>query len=123
MRDSDIDKIMSDSNIKIIANKQFWLNARDFLHGAFISVGLSVLTVIQNSIADSQFTFKWKNVLMVAIGSFITYLLKNFFTPSNATIQMKTNDPKEFTKQLKNASSISIDKAPGENSVVSTSVG
>lgn len=113
---------MAQPEIKIIANKQFWLNARDFLHGAFISVGLSVLTVIQNSIQDDHFSFKWKNVVMVAVGSFVTYLIKNFFAPSNTTIQVKTDDPKALSQQLKAADNINIDTT-SEKPKIETSVG
>ncbi len=123
MRDTNIDKMMKDSNIKIITNEKFWLNARDFLHGAYLSVGLSVLTVIQNSFADGVFTFKWKNVLMIAIGSFITYLIKNFFTPSNTTVQIPTDNPKALSQSMKQASNINIDKTPGQTTEVTTSAG
>lgn len=122
-RDSNIDKIMKDSNIKIITKEKFWLNARDFIHGAFLSIGLSVLTVIQNSFSDGQFSFKWKNVAMVGVGAFITYLIKNFFTPSNTTVQIGNENPKALSASLKEASNISIDKTDGKVQKIETSVG
>jgi hypothetical protein len=59
---------------------RFSLKVKDFLKGLFMAVGTSVLMVIQNSIDQGEFTFKWKMVAMAAVGSTVVYLLKNFFT-------------------------------------------
>lgn len=45
---------------------------------------MAVLTVIQNSIAAGSFKFDWQNIGLVASGTAITYLMKNFFTDSIA---------------------------------------
>lgn len=68
-----------------VTSKKFSLNAQDFVKGAFLAVGASVLTYLQNALSTENFEIKWKLVGMVAIGSFVTYLVKNYFTP--ATIQ------------------------------------
>lgn len=110
-------------NIKVIANKQFWLNARDFLHGAFMSVGMAVTTIIYQSLTAEHFVFDINVVKKTAGAAFLLYLIKNFFGPSNTTIQVKTDDPKAMKEQMKEASNINIDKAPGQAPVVTTSVG
>lgn len=113
---------MAQPELRIIANKQFWLNARDFLHGAFMAVGGAVTQVLYASIDSSHFVFEPKMMLKVAAGAFLLYLLKNFFAPSNATIQVKTDDPKVLANSLKQASNISIDTT-GDKPTVTTSAG
>lgn len=114
---------MAQPNIKVIANKQFWLNARDFLHGAFMSVGMAVATVVYQSLTAEHFVFDIKMVWKTAASALLLYLIKNFFAPSNTTIQVKTDDPKALSAQMKEASNISIDKSPGQAPTVTTSVG
>lgn len=75
---------------------KFSLKTKDFLKGLLIAIGTSVLVVIQTSIEQGEFTFKWKTITMVAIGATITYLLKNFLT----------DDTKEAVKTVENAGGI-----------------
>ncbi len=56
------------------------LKLRDLLKGLLVSVITSVLVVIQSSLEMGNLTFNWKNIGMVAAGSAVAYLLKNFFT-------------------------------------------
>lgn len=114
---------MSNPNIKVIANKQFWLNARDFIRGALIAIITAALTVIQNSVQDGAFSFKWKNVATISITAFIAYILKNWLSPSTAVMELKTNDPKALSQQMKEASTINIDKSEGQSPIITTSVG
>jgi hypothetical protein len=106
---------MPEPNIKVIANKQFLLNARDFLRGSLVSVITAALTVIQNSVQDGQFTFHWKNVATISITAFIAYILKNWLEPSNTTVQIN----KQATDEL---SSVNVDLTK-EKPTVTTSVG
>lgn len=113
---------MAQPEIKIIANKQFWLNARDFLHGAFMAVGGAVTTVLYTSFQAEHFVLDWKAIGRIAGGALFLYLGKNFFAPSNATIQVKTDDPKALSQQLKAADNINIDTT-SEKPKIETSVG
>lgn len=67
---------------QIVTSKQYSLDWRDILKGLFVSVGTSVLVIIENSISAGQFEFNWKQIGIAALGSAVAYLLKNFFTPS-----------------------------------------
>jgi hypothetical protein len=66
---------------------QFSWNLSDILKGLVIAVILPVLTIIQNSIQAGSFTLDWKNIGLMAIGGFIAYMIKNFFTPSAIVIK------------------------------------
>lgn len=130
---------MSEPNVKIIANKQFWLNARDFLRGALLTVVTAVLTAIYTSFTAGTFTIDWKVQKQIAMVTFLGYIIKNFLEPSNTLIQVKNDAPQVLAAQMKSAETISIDKtpsegnasisevnvssAPGEKPVVTTSVG
>lgn len=67
---------------KIVTSKQYSLDWRDFLKGLFVSVMTSVLVIIENSISAGQFKFNWREIGIVALGSAVAYLIKNYFTPS-----------------------------------------
>ena len=61
--------------------KQGWgLKVKDFLKGLFMAVGTSVLVIVQASVSEGSLILNWKQIGMVAAGTAITYLLKNFFT-------------------------------------------
>ena len=77
---------------KIITSKKFALNWLDLAKAALIATLTPVLVLIQNSLDAGIFTFNWKPLAMAAIGGFIAYLLKNFFTPSKIVIKGKGVD-------------------------------
>lgn len=56
------------------------LNINDFLKGIIIAVGTPVLLIVQQTLDSGQLSFNWKQISMAAIGGFITYLSKNFFS-------------------------------------------
>ena len=61
--------------------KQGWgLKTKDFIKGLFVSVGTSVLVIVQATVSTGELTFNWKQIGMAAVGAAIAYLLKNFFT-------------------------------------------
>lgn len=68
-------------------SKQFTLNARDFLKGLLLAVISAVLTFITTSINSGSLHFDWKAIGTVAAITAISYLAKNFGTPSEVTIQ------------------------------------
>ena len=71
---------MATEIINGIPSTRFSLTARDFLKGAIISIGTSVLVVVQNSMSADTITFNWKQIGMAAVAGFVTYLTKNYFT-------------------------------------------
>jgi len=62
------------------------LGTADFIKGLGLAVGMAVLTVIENSIQAGNLKFDWKNIGLIAVGTAITYLLKNLFTAPQTTI-------------------------------------
>ncbi len=57
----------------------FSLNTRDFLKGLVIAVIVPALLAIQQALTD-QTPINWKALGVVALASFIGYLIKNFFS-------------------------------------------
>lgn len=72
---------------QITTSKQFDLNWLDIGKASLIAALTPVLVLIENSISAGAFTFEWKPLLMAAIGGFVAYLLKNFFTPAKIVIK------------------------------------
>lgn len=98
------------ANIKV-TSKKYSLNAQDFIKGAFLAVGGSVLTYLQTSIDSGNWEIHQKPIIMIALGSFFTYLLKNYFT--SATIQKPiSNAEVEATKEAVKAGTIDIAAKP-----------
>lgn len=56
------------------------LNVNDVLKGIIIAIGTPVLLIVQQTLDSGQLSFNWKQISMAAIGGFITYLSKNFFS-------------------------------------------
>ena len=63
----------------------FSLKKRDFVKGLIMAIATAVLTAVYSFIEAGGLPTKdqWKNVLMIGIGAGITYLIKNFLTPTN----------------------------------------
>lgn len=76
----------------VVVSPQFSLQARDFLKGLILAVVTSVLVVLQSTIEAGSLSFNWQQIGMVALGSIVAYLAKNFFTPTKVVITYKTNE-------------------------------
>jgi hypothetical protein len=83
----------------IITSKRFRLRARDFLKGAVMSVGTSVAVAVQKTIENGEVWFNWKSIGMVAVGSFIVYLIKNLLDKPKVIIPTTTNAQAEELKE------------------------
>lgn len=68
---------------------QFSVNLRDIIKGLIMAVLVPVVTIILNSINQGELTFNWKQILIVAIGGFLGYIMKNFLTPAQIVITDK----------------------------------
>jgi len=79
-------------------SKQFSLNLSDLWKGIQMSVILPILTIIQASIANGEFTLNWRTIGLTAVGGFIAYLIKNFFTPSAIVIKDATKEDMQAVK-------------------------
>lgn len=116
---------MSEPKVKVIANKQFWLNARDLLRGLLMAVISAVVTYVTSSLSDggSFDAIKWKQILLVSAITSGTYLLKNFLTPANTTVEIKPPAKTNLEGEIVAPSQVQIDMKPGKKPVVTTSVG
>lgn len=61
-------------------SKKFSVNIYDVLKGVIIAIGTPVLFAIQSKLDSGNYQFSTKELLMIGIGGFVTYLIKNFFT-------------------------------------------
>jgi len=67
-------------------SKKFSLKWMDLLKGALLATLTPVLFLIQQSLAAGELKFDWKHLGMVALGTLIAYLTKNFLTPSQVVL-------------------------------------
>jgi hypothetical protein len=84
----------------ITTSKKFDLNWFDLVKGLIVAVVMAVLTILQNSLVAGSFDLNWKNIALVAAGTAISYLLKNFFTPPQIVV---TNPTAETAYKVQNA--------------------
>jgi len=84
---------------KIFTSKRFSLKIRDFLKGGLMSAGTSVAVALQKSIENGEVWFNWRSLAMVAVGSFIVYLTKNFLDKPKVIITTTTNDQADKFKE------------------------
>lgn len=61
------------------------LNIRDIMHGILVSVGTAILTTLLQMIS-ARSEIDLKEIGLVAISAFLTYLLKQFGSDENGRI-------------------------------------
>lgn len=83
---------------KVTTQKQYTLNYRDVLRGLLVSVISAVLTALLPIVSEGSFDFNWKEIAAVAVTTGISYLLKNYFTPTEVVV---TKIPKDLAKDVK----------------------
>ena len=81
--------------------KRFKLNTRDFLRGLLVAVLTPVFVIVQQSIQLGSLSFNWKAIGMAAVGGFLAYLTKNFFTDSVKSAE-KTIEKSTLQDQILN---------------------
>ena len=60
----------------------YTINWRDLAHGLIIAAGTAAFTVIENSLNAGTLMIKWKQAGLDAAAAALSYIGKNFFTPS-----------------------------------------
>jgi hypothetical protein len=79
------------------------ISTRDLIKGAVMAAISAILTTVYSAIDTGGLeNINWKTVLTVAIGTTITYLLKNFFAPTKLVIE---NPPQTVVKAVKEGES------------------
>lgn len=69
-------------------NKQYTLNWNDLTRGLLLAVISTVLTALLDALQKSGFdNIDWKAILLVGATTAVSYLVKNFFTPSEIVVQ------------------------------------
>lgn len=69
----------------------FKLNKSDLLKGLLMAVLTPAVFIIEQTVNAGSLVFDWNTILMASIGGFVSYIIKNFFTPLEAP---KTEEPK-----------------------------
>lgn len=87
-------------------NKQFSLSTRDLLRGLLIAVLTAVLTTLAEMIKQGWDAIEWEEVLLFGAGAGISYLLKNFLTPTEVVV---VNPPPQVVDAAKTASTVHVD--------------
>jgi len=67
-------------------SKQFTINLSDFWKGLIVAVISPVFTIILQSLNAGSLTFDWKAIWATALIGILSYLSKNFFSPSATVI-------------------------------------
>lgn len=111
---------MEEANIKVVTNKQFRVNARDFLRGAVVAAFSGPINMLIYALSQPQFEISWKAFLKGVLAGFLGYVLKNFFMPSNTTVQIKPAAKTNVEGEVSMGSNISIDMVKGQKPVVTT---
>ena len=78
-------------------SKKFSLSFRDLLRGMLIAILTPVLFLLQKSLEVGQLTFDWHALGMAAVGGFLAYLIKNFFTDAEKPKQTNENNDSDIS--------------------------
>lgn len=65
----------------------FKINWQDAGKGLIVAVIGAVLNVVVESVNNGQISFNWKQIGSVALLAGASYLLKNFFTPTQTVVK------------------------------------
>lgn len=68
-------------------SKQLTLNLNDFWKGLLVAVISPVFTIVLESLNLGSLTFDWKAIGTTALIGLLSYLSKNFFSPSQTIIK------------------------------------
>lgn len=79
------------------------LNWADFIKGAILSAITMPITIILESLNAGSLTFDWRHIGTVAAAGFLSYVLKNLFSPATITL---SNVSKEEVKAVKEGESV-----------------
>lgn len=71
----------------VTTSKQFSLKLNDFWKGLIMAVGTPVASILLLALQAGSFDFDWKTIGTVAAAALLTYLMKNFFTPSAVVVK------------------------------------
>ena len=71
----------------------FSLDFKDLGKGLLVAIGGAVVAAVQSTVQAGSFTFSWKTIASVALASGLSYLGKNFLTPSQKITPAQEQKP------------------------------
>lgn len=88
----------------VTVSKKYTLQLSDFWKGAALAVGTAILTVVQQSFEAGSLKLNWSLMGSIAIGAFISYLVKNgLIEPAKTTITTTNAKADAVTEKVKDA--------------------
>lgn len=82
----------------VVTSSQFSLNVKDLLKGLLFTVINSVLTALLPLLQAGTFKFNWALIGGVAATTAISYLLKNYFSPSEIILKNPAQETVQAVK-------------------------
>lgn len=87
-------------------NKQYTLNYRDLLRGLLIAVITAVLTSALDALNVGGIdNLNWKSIGVIGLTAGISYLVKNYFTPTEIVV---VDPPKAAVTQAKEGAAVQV---------------
>ncbi len=87
-------------------NKQYSLNYRDALRGLLVAVLTATLTAILDALNVNGIDhLNWKAVGIIGLTAGISYLVKNFFTPTEIVV---VNPPQQAVSAVESGAPIKV---------------
>lgn len=87
-------------------NKLHSLNYRDLLRGLLIAALTAVITSIYEGISQGGFdNIEWKETLAIGVTAGLSYLIKNFFTPTEIVV---VNPPQTLMEKVKEGGTLEV---------------
>jgi hypothetical protein len=78
------------------------LNKYDLFKGLIMAIGSAIYAVVEPLLSNGIFSFDWKHIGAISLGTTIVYLIKNLLTPIPSKIEVdlgKTTVIDSVTKQ------------------------
>jgi hypothetical protein len=82
-----------------LTSRRFTLNVSDLWKGLIVSVVGSVLAIITDSISQGSLNFDWAVIGKTALATGLSYILKNFLTPTEIVVKDPTDAQIETVKE------------------------
>ena len=86
-------------------NQQYSINWSDLARGLLIAVLTAVFTTVLDQIQTLGLTLDWKEIGVIALTAGISYVLKNFLTPTEIVV---VNPPADAVADVKKGASVEV---------------
>lgn len=87
-------------------NQQYQLNWNDLTRGLLLAVISAVLTAVLEGLNEGGFeAINWKAILLVGATTAVSYLVKNFFTPTEIVVK---DAPKQVAEAVNDGAPVQV---------------